>query len=191
MLRGPAPETARDWSGGGWGPSGRGRAVRRAAHGGGARGRTPCAFAGCGSLPRLACGMKRSGARRRSLRAAPRRLPPTLALVLGKRSRQMTELVTRRIPGLRHIPVVRLVAIAEIVLVAHDHMTRLEPQERRRILQLVRIGRGRPQRLSEAQREELRELLAKAEPRLFVGEVAEKLSPVKLPGRIVRGRPKR
>jgi len=103
----------------------------------------------------------------------------------------MTELVTRRIPGLRHIPVVRLVAIAEIVLVAHDHMTRLEPQERRRILQLVRIGRGRPQRLSEAQREELRELLAKAEPRLFVGEVAEKLSPVKLPGRIVRGRPKR
>jgi len=103
----------------------------------------------------------------------------------------MTELVTRRIPGLRHIPVVRLVAIAEIVLVAHDHMARLEPQERRRILQLVRIGRGRPQRLSEAQREELRELLAKAEPRLFVGEVAEKLSPVKLPGRIVRGRPKR
>ncbi|TMM00334.1 MAG: hypothetical protein E6G05_11405 [Actinobacteria bacterium] len=70
-------------------------------------------------------------------------------------------------------------------------MARLEPQERRRILQLVRIGRGRPQRLSEAQREELRELLAKAEPRLFVGEVAEKLSPVKLPGRIVRGRPKR
>ena len=103
----------------------------------------------------------------------------------------MTELVTRRIPGLRHIPVVRLVAIAEIVLVAHDHMARLEPQERRRILQLVRIGRGRPQRLSETQREELRELLAKAEPRLFVGEVAEKLSPVKLPGRIVRGRPKR
>ena len=103
----------------------------------------------------------------------------------------MTELVTRRIPGLRHIPVVRLVAIAEIMLVAHDHMTRLEPQERRRILQLVRIGRGRPQRLSEAEREELRQLLAKAEPRLFVGEVAERFSPVKLPRRIVHGRRKR
>jgi len=103
----------------------------------------------------------------------------------------MTELVTRRIPGLRHIPVVRLVAIAEIMLVAHDHMTRLEPQERRRILQLVRNGRGRPQRLSEAEREELRQLLAKAEPRLFVGEVAERFSPVKLPRRIVHGRRKR
>ena len=89
------------------------------------------------------------------------------------------------------MPIVKVLALAEIALIAHDHVTRLEPQERRRMVQLVRIGRGRPQKLSEAQREELRELLAKAEPRLFVGEVAEKLSPVKLPGRIVRGRPKR
>jgi hypothetical protein len=92
---------------------------------------------------------------------------------------------------LRHVPIVRLLAVAEVALVAHDHVARLEPQERRRILELVRIGRGRPQRLSEAQREELRQLVAKSEPRLFVGEVAEKLSPVKLPGRIVRGRKKR
>jgi hypothetical protein len=103
----------------------------------------------------------------------------------------MVQQVTRRIPGLRHVPIVKVLALAEIALIAHDHVTRLEPQERRRMVQLVRIGRGRPQKLSEAQREELRELLAKAEPRLFVGEVAEKLSPVKLPGRIVRGRPKR
>jgi hypothetical protein len=33
--------------------------------------------------------------------------------------------------------------------------------------------------------------VAKAEPRLFVGEVAEKLSPIKLPQRIVRGRRRR
>ena len=95
--------------------------------------------------------------------------------------------MTRTVPGLRHIPIVRVLAIAEIALVAQDHVTKLDPQERRRVLELVRIGRGRPSHLSEAEREELRRLVAKAEPRLFVGEVAEKLSPVKLPRRIVRG----
>jgi hypothetical protein len=109
----------------------------------------------------------------------------------ANRSGRIVERVARRVPGLRHIPVVRLLALAEIALVAHDHVARLEPQDRRRILELVRIGRGRPQRLSEAQRLELRALLEKAEPRLFVGEVADKLSPVKLPGRIVRGPKKR
>lgn len=92
---------------------------------------------------------------------------------------------------MRHIPVVRLLALAEIALIAQDHVARLEPRERRRILELVRIGRGRPSRLTNAEREELRKLVAKAEPRLFVGEVAEKFSPVKLPDRIVRGRRKR
>jgi hypothetical protein len=109
----------------------------------------------------------------------------------GKLSAKMVERVTRRIPGLKQIPIVRVLALAEIALIAHDHVTRLDPQERRRLLHLVRIGRGRPQRLSEREREELRQLVAKAEPRLFVGEVAEKLSPVKLPQRIVRGRPRR
>jgi hypothetical protein len=85
---------------------------------------------------------------------------------------------------------VRVLALAEIALIARDHVTRLEPQERRRLVHLVRVGRGRPQRLTEREREELRGLVAKAEPRLFVGEVAEKFSPVKLPQRIVRG-PKR
>jgi hypothetical protein len=83
-----------------------------------------------------------------------------------------------------------VLALAEVALIARDHVTRLEPQERRRLLHLVRIGRGRPQRLTDSEREELRQLVAKAEPRLFVGEVAEKLSPVKLPQRVVRG-PKR
>jgi hypothetical protein len=105
----------------------------------------------------------------------------------GTRSARLAERFTRRVPGLRHIPIVRLLALAEIALIAQDHVTRLDPQERRRILQLVRIGRGRPSRLTNAEREELRDLVAKAEPRLFVGEVAEKLSPVKLPQRMVRG----
>ncbi len=115
---------------------------------------------------------------------------PTLDPMAGKRSAQLAQRFTRRVPGLRHVPIVKVLALAEIALIAHDHVTRLEPQERRRLLHLVRIGRGRPQRLSEKEREELQRLVAKAEPRLFVGEVAEKLSPVKLPQRMVRGRRK-
>ena len=103
----------------------------------------------------------------------------------------MAERVTRRVPGLRHIPIVWLLALAEIALVARDHADNLEPRERRRILELLRIGRGFPQRLTPEEREELQELVAKAEPRLFVGEVADRLSPVKLPQRIVRGPKKR
>ncbi len=105
----------------------------------------------------------------------------------ANRSGRIVERVTRRVPGLRQVPVVKLLAAAEVVLIARDHIDKLEPAERRRILELVRIGRGRPQKLSEAQREELHALMEKAEPRLFVGEVADKLSPIKLPGRIVRG----
>jgi hypothetical protein len=110
---------------------------------------------------------------------------------MPKLSGRIVERVTRRIPGLKQIPVVRLIALAEIIVIARDHMDKLEPHERRRILELLRIGRGRPQRLSPEEREELHELVAKAEPRLFAGEVAQQLSPVKLPNRVVRGRKKR
>jgi hypothetical protein len=84
--------------------------------------------------------------------------------------------------------VAKLLAVAEIALLAHDHVTRLEPYERRRLLHLLRIGRGRPRNLTPAERDELHELVAKAEPRLFAGLVADKLSPVKLPQRVVRGK---
>ena len=102
----------------------------------------------------------------------------------------MVERVTRRVPGLRAIPVVKLLAAAEILLIAREHIERLDPYERRRVFQLVRKGRGRPSHLNADEREELRDLVAKAEPRLLVGEVAEQLSPVGLPHRIVRGRKK-
>jgi hypothetical protein len=117
--------------------------------------------------------------------------PPTLDPMPGKLSGRIVERVTRRIPGLRQIPIVRLIALAEIVVIARDHVDRLEPQERRRIVELLRIGRGRPQKLSPEERDELHDLVAKAEPRLFAGEVAQQLSPVRLPNRVVRGRKKR
>ena len=100
----------------------------------------------------------------------------------------MIQLVTRRIPGLKAIPVVKLLMAGEIVMIARDHVDKLEPDERRRVIELLRIGHGRPSHLSAAERDELQQLVAKAEPRLFVGLVAEELSPVRLPKRLVRGR---
>jgi hypothetical protein len=93
-----------------------------------------------------------------------------------------------RIPGLKRLPVMKLIAIGEIALLARSHAMKLDPDERRRLVALVRKGRGRRSRLSAEEREELSKLVAKAEPRLFAGLVADKLSPVPLPRRLVRGR---
>jgi hypothetical protein len=96
-----------------------------------------------------------------------------------------------RIPGLRRVPLLKVLAIGEIALLARSHIQKLEPDERRRLVELLRAGRGRPGNLSGAERDELSRLVAKAEPRLFAGSVADKLSPVPLPGRLVRGRSRR
>lgn len=92
-----------------------------------------------------------------------------------------------RIPGLKRLPMMKVIAIGEIALAARTHAIKLTPDERRRLVELVRTGRGRPSKLSEAERTELRELVAKAEPRLFAGTVADALSPLPLPRRLVRG----
>ena len=88
---------------------------------------------------------------------------------------------------MRRIPAATLIEIAEVVLLAREHLNRLEPYERRRVVQLVRSGRGRRRNLSEREREELAALIAKAEPRLFFGLAAEQLSPLPLPRRLVHG----
>jgi hypothetical protein len=96
-----------------------------------------------------------------------------------------------RLPGLRRLPVLKLLAVGEIALLARHHIELLEPRERRRLIELLRIGRGRPHNLSGSERQELAALVAKAEPRLFAGVAAEKLSPVPLPKRMVNGPRKR
>ncbi len=88
----------------------------------------------------------------------------------------------------RALPLARLVAAGQVVLLARRHWQRLEPAERRRLMTLVRRGRGRPGNLSALERAELSRLIAKADPRLFAGLVAQRFSPVPLPGRMVRGR---
>ncbi|MEA2295804.1 MAG: hypothetical protein QOE86_3443 [Solirubrobacteraceae bacterium] len=93
----------------------------------------------------------------------------------------------RRIPGLRRLPMLKLLAIGEIALLARNHVARLDAAERRRLIELVRKGRGRSRNLSDDERAELSALVAKAEPRRFAGLVADKLSPVPLPRRITHG----
>jgi hypothetical protein len=94
------------------------------------------------------------------------------------------------VPGLRRLPVFKLLAIAEIALLARSHVSRLDAGERRRLFSLLLTGRGRGRNLSPAERDELARLVSKAEPRLFAGLAADRLSPVPLPRRVVRG-PKR
>ena len=86
----------------------------------------------------------------------------------------------------------KLLAVAEVGMLAHNHFRRLTPVERRRLIELVRIAHGRPSNLNSSEREDLRELVARLEPRVLAGEAANRLSPFPLPGRVVRGpRPKR
>jgi hypothetical protein len=82
---------------------------------------------------------------------------------------------------LPRMPLLKLLAIAEVAMLARDHMSRLDRRERRRLVELVRIGRGRRRNLSPRERDELSRLVAKAEPRLFLGAAADKLSPIPLP----------
>ena len=96
--------------------------------------------------------------------------------------------VVSRLPILRALPIFRLLAIAEIAILARDHLGRLQPAERRRLLELVREGRGRGSNLPAAEREELAKLVAKVDPRRFGWLAADKLSPVPLPKRLVEGR---
>jgi hypothetical protein len=92
-----------------------------------------------------------------------------------------------RVPGLKRLPVMKLLAIGEIALLVRAHASLLEADERRRLVALVRKGRGRARNLTPDEREELAGLVAKAEPRRFAGLVADKLSPVPLPRRVVEG----
>ena len=105
--------------------------------------------------------------------------------------RVVTEVVTRgaaRVPGLRRLPVLKLLSVGEIALLARTHVQKLSPAERRRFVELMRKGHGRPSTLSGDERDELTRLVAKAEPRLFAGQAVDRLSPVPLPRRLREGR---
>lgn len=98
---------------------------------------------------------------------------------------------TGRIPGLRRIPVLTLISVAELGIMARGHLLRLTPQERRRLLTLIRTARLRRSNLSSPERAELAELVAKLEPRVLAAEAVHRLSPVPVPRRLVAGRRRR
>jgi hypothetical protein len=93
-----------------------------------------------------------------------------------------------RVPGVRRIPVVALLSAAEVAVLARDHYQRLSPAERRRLVGLIKLGRGRKNRLTARERDELEGLMAKLEPRRLFGDAAGKLSPVPIPRRLLYGR---
>jgi hypothetical protein len=101
---------------------------------------------------------------------------------------QLLVQAAKRTPGLKKIPVMKLLAAAEVAVLVREHFARLDANERRRLLHLLRLGRGRPSHLSAEDREELAVLVAKMQPRLLMGQAVEKLSPVPVPARLLYGR---
>lgn len=85
------------------------------------------------------------------------------------------------------VPVVWVLLAGEVALMAANHLSRLNAAQRRRLLALAIKSRGRPSSLGEADRLELRILVAKFEPRLFVGRTVKRLSPVPVPKRLLYG----
>ena len=106
-------------------------------------------------------------------------MPGPMTTAIGK--------TVQHVPGLRRVPVLKLLVVGELVMLAHTHLVKLEPGERRRLFELIRVGHGRTRNLSEGERLELKALIAKAEPRMFAGTAVNKLSPVSLPGRLLYG----
>ncbi len=82
----------------------------------------------------------------------------------------------------KKVPIARMLILAELIVLVREHMVKLEPHERRRLLELIRQGRGRPSNLSARERRELSDLLAKAEPRAFVNLAAQKVTGFSVPG---------
>jgi hypothetical protein len=86
----------------------------------------------------------------------------------------------------KRLPLLKLLAIAQIILMARRHVGRLDKRDRRRLRELV--GHGfRDHHLSADERHELADLVRKAEPRAFVGGAVDRLSPVPLPKRVTQG----
>ncbi len=77
--------------------------------------------------------------------------------------------------ALRTLPAARLIVVGELLLLAREHLHKLAPEERRRVVELVRRGRGRPRNLSDRDRRELARLVEKAAPREFLGSAAKRM----------------
>ena len=73
---------------------------------------------------------------------------------------------------IRRLPFLKIVAIAQLALLARRHLGSLSATERRRMAELAR----HPRSLTPAEREELKQLAWKLEPRAFATAAARDLS---------------
>lgn len=80
---------------------------------------------------------------------------------------------------LKFLPFFKLLAFAQVALLARRHIQRLDRGDRRRLLELVRGARH----MSAADRTELKGLVRKLEPGAFAGGAVKRLVPVGIPGR--------
>jgi hypothetical protein len=87
----------------------------------------------------------------------------------------MRRLLQRRM--MRRLPWLKVLAIAEVAMLARRHLQALPPADRQRLGELVRRGH----RLQPSERDELRGLLTRLEPRAFAAGAADAFSPVPLP----------
>jgi hypothetical protein len=85
------------------------------------------------------------------------------------------------------VPLGSVLLAGQVVLIAGQHLARLNGIQRRRLVALLRQSRGRPSSLSDIEREELFTLFAMLEPRLFFGSTLRRLSPVPIPKRLLYG----
>jgi hypothetical protein len=82
---------------------------------------------------------------------------------------------------IKRIPFFKILAVAQLALLARRHLRGLTRADRRRLAELARRGT----KLTPAERTELRALVAKFEPGAFALGAADHISPFPLPRRLV------
>jgi hypothetical protein len=80
-----------------------------------------------------------------------------------------------------------LLLIGELAVQAGRHVAKLEPAERTRLLWLLGRARWHPGVLTEDERRELFELVARMEPQVFLAAAAARFSPIPIPRRLLEG----
>jgi hypothetical protein len=81
----------------------------------------------------------------------------------------------------RRLPFFRVLAVAQLALLARRHLQSLDGADRRRLVTLARKGRG----ATPDERRELRRIVGKLDAGAFAATAADKLSPVPLPKRFL------
>ena len=75
----------------------------------------------------------------------------------------------------KRIPFLKLLALAQLGMLVRQHFQRLDANERKRLFELVR----HPRDLTAADKDELKSLVVKMEPRAFAGSAARHVSPLR------------